>query len=69
MSYETAIASMYSLGHELSQTPSNKFDLAHMRVLLAPLGNPFDSRDAGFDSGCLGPKNGFVYIAAPGADQ
>ncbi len=40
MSYETAIASMYSLGHELSQTPSNKFDLAHMRVLLGPLGNP-----------------------------
>src|SRR5438309_11433974 len=40
MSYETAIANMYSLGHELSQTPSNKFDLAHMRVLLGALGNP-----------------------------
>src|SRR5438105_8977309 len=34
MSYETAIANMYSLGLELSQTPSNKFDLAHMRVPL-----------------------------------
>src|SRR5438445_3840623 len=40
MSYETAIANMYSLGHELSQTPSNKFDLAHMRVLLGALRNP-----------------------------
>src|SRR5438105_4137007 len=40
MSYETAIANMYSLGLELSQTPSNKFDLAHMRVLLGALRNP-----------------------------
>ncbi len=40
MSYETAVAQMYSLGHELAQTPSHKFDLAHMRVLLAALGNP-----------------------------
>jgi dihydrofolate synthase/folylpolyglutamate synthase len=31
---------MYALGHELSQTPSHKFDLAHMRVLLAALNNP-----------------------------
>jgi dihydrofolate synthase/folylpolyglutamate synthase len=31
---------MYALGHELSQTPSHKFDLAHMRVLLGALGNP-----------------------------
>ena len=40
MSYETAIARMYALGHELAQTPSHKFDLAHMRVLLAALDNP-----------------------------
>jgi dihydrofolate synthase / folylpolyglutamate synthase len=40
MSYEAAITSMYALGHELAQTPSHKFDLAHMRVLLAALGNP-----------------------------
>jgi dihydrofolate synthase/folylpolyglutamate synthase len=39
-SYETAIARMYALGHELAQTPSQKFDLAHMRVLLAALNNP-----------------------------
>jgi len=40
MSYETAIARMYALGHELSHTPSHKFDLAHTRVLLAALENP-----------------------------
>src|SRR6202045_5375884 len=40
MSYEAAIARMYSLGHELAQTPSHKFDLAHMRVLLAGLHHP-----------------------------
>ena len=28
------------LGHELAQTPMHKFDLAHMRVLLAALGHP-----------------------------
>ena len=31
---------MYALGHELAQTPTHKFDLAHMRVLLAALGHP-----------------------------
>src|SRR5882762_4381565 len=40
MSYESAIASMFALGHELAQTPSHKFDLTHMRVLLAALGHP-----------------------------
>jgi dihydrofolate synthase / folylpolyglutamate synthase len=40
MSYETAIARMYSLGHELTQIPSQKFDLAHMRILLDALDNP-----------------------------
>ena len=40
MSYETAIARMFALGHELAQTPSQKFDLAHMRVLLAALDHP-----------------------------
>src|ERR1700682_3152388 len=40
MSYETAVAQMYALGHELAQTPTHKFDLAHMRVLLAALGHP-----------------------------
>jgi dihydrofolate synthase/folylpolyglutamate synthase len=39
-SYETAIARMFALGHELAQMPSHKFDLAHMRVLLVALDNP-----------------------------
>jgi dihydrofolate synthase / folylpolyglutamate synthase len=39
-SYETAVARMYALGHELAQTPSHKFDLANMRVLLTALENP-----------------------------
>jgi dihydrofolate synthase/folylpolyglutamate synthase len=40
VSYQTAIARMYALGHELAHTPSHKFDLAHMRVLLTALENP-----------------------------
>ena len=39
-SYQTAVARMYALGHELAQTPSHKFDLGHMRVLLTALENP-----------------------------
>src|SRR5438309_2994049 len=40
MSYETAIARIYALGHELAQTSARKFDLAHMRVLLAAMEHP-----------------------------
>jgi dihydrofolate synthase/folylpolyglutamate synthase len=40
MSYQTAVARIYALGHELAQGPVRKFDLAHMRVLLAALQNP-----------------------------
>src|SRR5215471_2163162 len=40
MSYDSAVAQMYALGHELAHTPTHKFDLAHMRVLLAALGHP-----------------------------
>ena len=40
MSYETAVASMFALGHELAHTPSNKFDLAHMSVLLNAMSHP-----------------------------
>src|SRR5579864_3153300 len=39
-SYQSAIARMYALGHELAKTPSHKFDLAHMRVLLKALEHP-----------------------------
>src|SRR5579864_6481434 len=31
---------MFALGHELASTPSHKFDLEHMRVLLRALGHP-----------------------------
>ncbi|HZQ24738.1 MAG TPA: folylpolyglutamate synthase/dihydrofolate synthase family protein [Terriglobales bacterium] len=40
MSYQAAVDRMYALGHELANTPSHKFDLAHMRVLLAALEHP-----------------------------
>jgi len=40
MSYDQAVSQMYALGHELSQTPAHKFDLAHIRVLLSALGHP-----------------------------
>jgi dihydrofolate synthase / folylpolyglutamate synthase len=40
MSYQAAVERMYALGHELAQMPAHKFDLAHMRVLLAALENP-----------------------------
>ncbi len=40
MSYETAVARMFALGHELSQTPSHKFNLDHMRVLLQAMDHP-----------------------------
>jgi dihydrofolate synthase/folylpolyglutamate synthase len=40
MSYETAVSRMFALGHELAQTPSHKFDLDHMRVLLDGLDRP-----------------------------
>ena len=40
MSYQAAISRMYALGHELAQLPLRKFDLAHMRTLLAAIENP-----------------------------
>jgi dihydrofolate synthase / folylpolyglutamate synthase len=40
LSYSSAVAQLYELGHELARTPSHKFDLAHMRVLLEALGFP-----------------------------
>src|ERR1700730_3381635 len=40
MSYQTAVASMYALGHELANAPSHKFDLEHMRVLLGAWYHP-----------------------------
>lgn len=60
MSYETAVANMFALGHELAHTPSNKFDLAHMRVLLEGLGHPEKS----FPSVLIAGTNGKGSTAA-----
>ena len=60
MSYENAIASMFALGHELAQTPSNKFDLAHMRVLLAAMDHP----ERAFPSVLIAGTNGKGSTAA-----
>jgi dihydrofolate synthase/folylpolyglutamate synthase len=60
MSYETAIASMYALGHELASTPSHKFDLEHMRVLLRAMSHP----ERAFPSVLIAGTNGKGSTAA-----
>ena len=60
MSYSSAVAQMYALGHELAHTPSHKFDLAHMRVLLAALGHP----ESKFPSVLIAGTNGKGSTAA-----
>jgi len=60
MSYETAVASMFALGHELAQTLSHKFDLAHMRVLLAAMNHP----ERAFPSVLIAGTNGKGSTAA-----
>jgi len=60
MSYETAVASMFALGHELAQTSSHKFDLAHMRVILEALGHP----ERAFRSVLIAGTNGKGSTAA-----
>ena len=60
MSYETAVASMFALGHELAHTPSHKFDLAHMRVLLKAMEHP----ERSFPSVLIAGTNGKGSTAA-----
>ena len=60
MSYETAVSRMFALGHELAQTPSHKFDLAHMRVLL----NALDHPERRFPSVLIAGTNGKGSTAA-----
>jgi dihydrofolate synthase/folylpolyglutamate synthase len=55
---------MYSLGHELAQTPSHKFDLAHMRVLLAALGHPEKRFPAVLIAGTNGKGSTAATLAA-----
>ena len=64
MSYETAVAQMYALGHELAQTPSRKFDLAHMRVLLSALGHPEHSFPAVLVAGTNGKGSTAATLAS-----
>src|ERR1035437_2044364 len=60
MSYETAVASMFALGHELAHTPSNKFDPEHMRVLL----NAMDHPERAFPAVLIAGTNGKGSTAA-----
>ena len=60
MSYDSAVAQLYDLGHELARTPSHKFDLAHMRVLLEPLRHP----ESKFRSVLIAGTNGKGSAAA-----
>ncbi len=51
---------MFALGHELANTPSNKFDLAHMRVLLRAMNHP----EQAFPSVLIAGTNGKGSTAA-----
>ena len=64
MSYETAVASMFALGHELAHTPSNKFDLAHMRVLLRAMNHPEQAFPAVLIAGTNGKGSTAATLAA-----
>jgi dihydrofolate synthase / folylpolyglutamate synthase len=64
LSYETAIARMFALGHELAQTPSQKFDLAHMRVLLEALEHPERKFPAVLIAGTNGKGSTAATLAA-----
>src|ERR1700733_2959262 len=64
MSYAAAVDHLYALGYELAPTPPSsprrKFDLAHMRVLAAALGDP----QATFPSVLIAGTNGKGSTAA-----
>jgi len=64
MSYAAAVDHLYALGYELAPTPSGaprrKFDLAHMRILAAALGDP----QATFPSLLIAGTNGKGSTAA-----
>src|SRR6516225_8178415 len=40
MTYQRNVEQLYALGHELADTPSAKFDLVHVREMLAELDHP-----------------------------
>ena len=59
-SYQTAVENLYALGHELANTPSDRFNLAHMRAILRELGNP----ERRFSSVLIAGTNGKGSTAA-----
>ena len=63
-SYQTALAQMYALGHELAATPSHKFDLAHMRALLGALGHPEKKLECVLIAGTNGKGSTAATLAA-----
>ncbi|HZM09902.1 MAG TPA: folylpolyglutamate synthase/dihydrofolate synthase family protein [Candidatus Limnocylindrales bacterium] len=40
MTYQSTVAQLYALGHELASTPAHKFDLTYVREMLDALGHP-----------------------------
>src|SRR5271156_393138 len=64
MSYASAVDHLYALGHELApaapSAPRRKFDLVHMRILSAALGNP----QSAFPSILIAGTNGKGSTAA-----
>jgi dihydrofolate synthase/folylpolyglutamate synthase len=64
MSYAAAVDHLYALGHELAppepSAPRRKFDLAHMRILAAALGDP----QAAFPAVLIAGTNGKGSTAA-----
>ncbi|HZR32540.1 MAG TPA: folylpolyglutamate synthase/dihydrofolate synthase family protein [Terriglobales bacterium] len=64
MSYETAVANLYALGHELATMPSHKFDLEHMRVLLGAMGHPEKKFPAVLIAGTNGKGSTAATLAA-----
>ena len=59
-SYDEAVAKLLELGHELHATPSNKFDLAYVRVMLDALSHP----ERRFASALIAGTNGKGSTAA-----
>lgn len=58
--YQTAVERLYALGHELANTPSERFNLAYMRAILRELRNP----ERSFASVLVGGTNGKGSTAA-----
>ena len=62
--YAQSVEKLLALGHELHLTPSAKFDLAHMRVLLEALGHPERRFAAVLIAGTNGKGSTAAFLAA-----